>query len=128
MILAVGLELLGFLSRLNADIARLVARNGAETFPQHLPDWGVWLATAAFAFGLAVAILGSPGSGRRVLLWLTAMVVVSAWAPVLSLAAHAPAIAAPWIATLWSGVCAMVYATHHRMACDANPPAADDPR
>ncbi|MEI8038680.1 MAG: hypothetical protein WCJ14_09840 [Verrucomicrobiota bacterium] len=128
MILAAGLELLGVLNRLNAGIAQLVARNGAETFPRQLPDWSIWLATASFAFGLAVAILGSPGHGRRLLLWITAMFLVAAWAPVLSLAAHAPAIAAPWIATLWSGICAMVYATNHRMACDDNPPASHDPR
>ena len=128
LILAAGLELLGFPDRLNAGIARLVARHGVATFPQHLPEWCIWLASAVFAFGLASAILGSPGSGRRAILWLTAMVLVTAWAPVLSLAAHAPDIAAPWIATLWAGVCAMVYATNHRMACDEPPPPSDDPR
>jgi hypothetical protein len=128
MIVAAGLELLGFLSRVNAAIAMLVSRNGAEVFPQHLPEWCIWLATAVFAFGLAGAILGSPGHGHRVILWVTAMVVVAAWAPVLSLAAHRPDIAAPWIATLWSGVCSVVYAANHHMDCDPTPPPADDPR
>jgi len=128
MILAVGLDLLGFLDHLNAGVAQLVARNGSASFPRHLPKWGIWLAAAVFAFGLASAILGSPGPARRVILWFTAIVVVAAWAPVLSLAAHAPDIAAPWIATLWSGVCAMVYSTNHRMACDETPPPSDDPR
>jgi len=119
MILAGGLELLGFLARMNAGIARLVSRNQTEIFPQRLPDWSIWLAAGVFAFGLAAAILGIPGHGRRAVLWLTTVFLVGAWAPVLSLAAHVPAIAAPWVATLWSGVCALVYAANHRMACDA---------
>lgn len=127
MILAVGLELLGFLARLNAGIAQMVASNGSASFPRHLPEWCIWLAAAVFAFGLACAILGTSGTGHRAILWLTAMVLVTAWAPVLSLAAHAPDIAAPWIATLWAGVCAVVYAANHRMACDEPLPPSDDP-
>jgi hypothetical protein len=116
--LAAGLELLGVLPRVNDGIARIVSRGGAEKFPKHLPDWSVWLAAALFSFGLAAAILGTPGPVRRVMLWLSAVVLAAAWAPVLSLAAHAPEIAAPWIATLWSGVCAIVYTSHHRMPVD----------
>jgi hypothetical protein len=118
MILAAGLELLGVAGQADAGIARIVSRGGAETFPKHLPDWSVWLAAAVFAFGTAAAILGSPGSGRRVILWLSTVFLVTAWAPVLGLAARAPDIAAPWIATVWSGVCALVYTSRHRMPCD----------
>jgi hypothetical protein len=52
------------------------------------------------------------------MLWLTAVVVVAGWAPVLVLAARAPDIGAPLIAVLWSGICAVVYAGNHRMAVD----------
>jgi len=58
------------------------------------------------------------GTWRRLVLWITALVLVAAWAPVLSLAARAPDIGAPFTAVLWSGVCALVYAGNHRMACD----------
>lgn len=119
MILAGGLELLGWLNRLNATITQLVSRDGTEPFPKQLADWCIWLAAGGFAFGLAAAILGTPGHGRRAILWISAIILVAAWAPVLSLAAHAPDIGAPWIATFWAGVCAMVYAANHRMACDA---------
>ena len=122
--LAAGLELLGVLARVNAGIARIVSRGGAEKFPKHVPDWCVWLAAALLACGLAAAILGTPGPVRRVILWLSAVVLVAAWAPVLSLAAHAPEIGAPWIATLWSGVCAIVYSARHRMPCDGPTPAS----
>ena len=131
LILAGGLEMLGMLARFNAGIARMVTRNPTEHFPQRLPQWGIWLAAAGFALGLAVAILGTPGHGRRALLWVTTVFLVATWAPVLSLAAHVPDIGAPWVATLWSGVCAMVYAANHRMACDpptrpAKHPTPDD--
>lgn len=116
--LAAGLELLGVLARVNDGIARIVSRGGAERFPRHLPDGAAWLAAALFSFGLAAAMLGTPGPLRRLALWLSAVVLVAAWAPVLSLAAHTPEIAAPWIATLWSGVCAMVYTSRHRMPCE----------
>ena len=128
MILAAGLELLGFLIRLNAEIARLVTLSGVAGYPHHLPAWGIWLAAGGFAFGLAAAILGTPGNWRRAVLWISAMVVVAAWAPVLCLAARAPDIAAPCIATLWSGICALLYAANHRMACDDITSSPDVPR
>ena len=128
LVLAVGLSLLGVLDRANAGIAGLASRGGAETFPKHLPEWSVWLATVFFAFGLSFAILATPGHWRRAVLWITAIVLVAAWAPVLSLAAHAPDIAAPWIATVWSGVCSIVYASNHQMACDDPISPSDEPR
>jgi hypothetical protein len=126
--LAAGLAALGALDRVNAAIAGLVSRGGAEKFPKQVADGWVWLAAVIFAFGLAFAMLGTAGQWRRVVLWLTAIVLVAAWAPVLSLAAHAPEIAAPWIATVWSGVCSLVYAANHQMAVDQKSPSSDDPR
>jgi hypothetical protein len=118
VVLAAGLELLGVLVGMNAVIARMVSRGGAETFPNALPEWSVWLAATVLAFGVAIAILGTPGGLRRVLLWLSAVVLVAAWAPVLGLAAFAPDIAAPCVATIWSGICALVYASRHAMPAD----------
>lgn len=128
IVLAAGLGALGALERVNGAIAGLVSRGGAEKFPKQLSDGWIWLATVVFAFGLAFAMLGTPGQWRRVVLWLTAVVLVAAWAPVLSLASHAPEIAAPWIATVWSGVCSLVYAANHRMVVDPKSPSSDDPR
>jgi hypothetical protein len=122
LVLAAGLELAGLLARLNASIAVLVSRGGLETFPKQLPPWVLWLAAVVCAFGMALAILGTPGILRRVLLWLTTVLLIAAWAPVLSLAAHAPDIAGPWIAAVWSGVCALFYSSRHRMPCDETPP------
>lgn len=117
ILLAVGLAALGVLGRLNLLVSRLVSREDAG-FPKALPDGVVWGIAVLFAVGIACAILNVPGTWRRVMLWLSALVLVAGWAPVLALAAHAPDIGAPWIATLWSGVCALVYANNHRMPCD----------
>ncbi len=118
VVLAVGLAALGVLDRLNALAGGLVSRGGREGFPKQLPEWSLWLVTMALAFGLAFAILSTPGLWRRVVLWVSSLVLVAAWAPVLSLAAHVPAVGGPWVATLWSGVCAIIYASRHHMACD----------
>lgn len=121
IVLVVGLALLKILSRVNLLISGLVSQGEAGSFPKSLPGWSVWSAAVVLAFALAFAILSVPGTWRRVVLWVTAVVLVAGWAPVLGLAAHAPAIGAPFIAVLWSGVCALVYAGNHRMPVDGNP-------
>jgi len=121
VLLAAGLAATGLIGRLDAMVSAAVSRNGRETFPNQLPEPVVWLSTAILAFGLAFAILSTAGTARRITLWITTAVLVGAWAPVLSLAAHAPAVSAPWIATFWSGVCALFYASNHHMACDDGP-------
>ncbi len=118
ILLAAGLSVIGMLDRLDLLIAGLVAREKAPDFPQSLPEWSLWLAALGFAFGLSFSILSVPETWRRLILWLTSLALITAWAPVLSLAAYAPDIATPLIAALWSGVCALVYAGKHRMPCD----------
>ena len=118
ILLVLGLAALGVVSRMDSLVGRLVSRGGAEKFSHHLPVWCVWLVAVALAFGLAFAILSTAANWRRGILWLTAVFLVAAWAPVLSLASYAPAISAPWIATFWSGVCSLVYAANYRMPAD----------
>lgn len=118
ILLVVGLGLFGTLERLNFTIARIVAQEQFPTFPKALPVWSVWLVTMVFALALSFVILSVPGTWRRLVIWITALVLVAGWAPALSLAAHAPVIAAPFIAVLWSGGCAVVYAGKHRMPVD----------
>ena len=121
LMLAAGLEMAGALPRLNALVASMVARGGLGEFAKSLPAWGIWLATTGFAFGMSAAILCTSGFTRRLFLWLTAVLLVMAWAPVLALASHRPDIAGPWVAALWSGACAVFYASRHRMPCDEFP-------
>jgi hypothetical protein len=118
VVLVAGLEAFGILSRLNLVLGRWLSHDGSGNFPKAVAQWVIWLAAAAFAFGLAYAILHVPSTWRRVILWISTVVIIGAWGPVLVLAAHAPDIAGPWIAAVWSGVCALVYAGNHRLACD----------
>ena len=122
ILLTAGLGILGLLHRVNEMVAQLVTQGkSAVPFPKTLPDWAIGSATVAFAFGISWVILSVPGGWRQVLLWISALVLIAGWAPVLGLAAHAPDIGAPFIAVLWSGVCALVYAKNHRMAADGIP-------
>ena len=121
LVLAIGLSALGILTRLNVLAARLVPPVDGGSFPKRLPEWAVWLAAVVFAMALPLAILGVATAWRRVVLWITALVLVTGWAPVLSVAAHAPAVACPFVVTLWSGICALVYAANHRMESDREP-------
>jgi hypothetical protein len=118
ILLAVGLSALRILDRADLAIGSLMSQGKPARFPKALPEWAVWLAVVLLAFGLTFAILNVAGTWRRVVLWITTMALVAAWAPVLSLAARAPDVAAPLIAVIWSGVCALVYAGNHRMPCD----------
>lgn len=118
ILLAAGLDALGAMDAVNRMISGLVAQGAVRSFPKMLPVWSVWLATVVLASGLPLAMLGVAGIWRRVVLWITAMVVVAGWAPVLALAAHFPGIGGPFIVTLWSGVCALVYTGSHRMPAD----------
>ena len=130
ILLVAGLALLGLLDRVNLLISSMASQGKAGGFPKSLPGWAEWLFVILLAFGISFAILGVAGTWRRVMLWLTALVLIAGWAPVLALAAHAPDIGGPWVATLWSGVCALVYAGNHRMPCDApsKKPPSDEAR
>ncbi len=120
ILLVAGLEWLGVLMQIQKSLGDLVMGANGDGYAHQLPVWVVWGATAIFAFGLSLAMLASPRQWRRVLLWGVALALVAAWAPVLSLASYAPAVVAPWIAVLWSGVCALVYASNHVMDGDAD--------
>lgn len=122
ILLGAGLALLGALGHLNLTVARMVTQGKTVVFPKMLPTAAVWLVAVVFAFALSFAILNVPGTWRRVVLWITALVLVAGWAPVLALAARAPDIGAPFIAVLWSGVCSLVYAQGHRMRADGISP------
>ncbi len=127
VLLVVGLTLPGILDRLDGLVARLTLDDAGQAFPKSLPSWSIWLSTIFLSYAVPFAILEAPGRWRRLMLWFTALVLVAGWAPVLVLAARAPDISAPWIATLWSGICAIFYAANHRMPADADsatPPAS----
>lgn len=116
LVLAAGFGFVGLLDRANHLVGRAVQLD--QSAPLSLPDWAIWIAAAVGAFGVSFAILSVPGNWRRIVLWLSALILVIGWAPVLVLAAREPEIAVPLLATFWSGLCAFVYASRHHMAVD----------
>lgn len=126
LIVAGGLGALGFLARLDVWAEGVLVAGGLDGFPKSLPTWIVWGATVLIACGLSAAMLGVPCVWRRLVLWISTLALVIFWAPVLGLAAHAPTIAAPLVAALWSGICALVYAHNHRMPVDEPLPTPAD--
>ncbi len=118
LVLAAGFGFLGIMDRADAAILAFLKSGGLAAPTKALPEWAIWLTAWAGAFGLSLAILSVPGSWRRLVLWVSAVVVIAGWGPVLLLASHSPDVAAPLLATFWSGLCAYVYATRHHMAAD----------
>lgn len=113
IILAAGLFSLRVISRINGAISTSLS-DGKE-FPKTLPPWSIWLVAVLFSFGIAFSILGTAGNWRRLVIWITTLVLIVGWAPVLALSAREPQIAAVFIATFWSGICALVYTSRHQM-------------
>lgn len=116
LVLAAGFGYTGILDRADGGIAKILHVGSGAVI--HLPEWIVWSAAAAGAFSLSFLMLSVPGAWRRVVLWVSALVLIAGWGPVLVLAARPPVIAAPLLATFWAGLCAFIYASRHRMAAD----------
>ncbi len=118
---------MGLLGPLDSMLAALVTLDPAAAAA--VPAWIVWLATAIFAYGLAIVLLEIPGTWRRMIIWLSTLAVVMGWLPVAAISGSHAEVAAPAVAVLWSGICAIIYAARHRMAADddqAPEPAAPD--
>ena len=118
LVLAAGFGALGLMERADARIAEFLRSGGLGVATKSLHDWEIWIAAAIGSFGLSVAILCVAGNWRRILLWVSTLVVVAGWAPVLAIASHTPEISIPLLATFWSGLCAYVYAARHHMPAD----------
>jgi hypothetical protein len=116
LVLAAGFGFVGIMDRANEGIAGLIQIGGGTA--KSLPEWAVWLAASVGAFGLSFLVLSVPGAWRRIVLWVSALILIAGWGPVLVLADRSPVVAVPLLATFWAGLCSLVYASRHRMAAD----------
>lgn len=107
LLLALGLEVMGVLQFINLSLSNLLSQG--KDFPQSLPPWVIWLVAGGFAFGIPCSMIHLSPPWQRMVVWLTAVLVVMGWAPVLALAAYAPEISAVMVVSLWSGICALVH-------------------
>jgi uncharacterized membrane protein YjjB (DUF3815 family) len=118
MVLSVGLTLLGVVDRLNQWVFSVVIPENEVVALNFLPPWLIWLVVVLAAFAIPWTLLCVPGTWRRWVLWISSLVVIAGWIPVLVLAAYSPQVAAPFVAAVWSGLCAMIYARNHLMPCE----------
>lgn len=128
VLLAGGLQWLGVLARADGVVAAVLregmGQSGSGGGAKTLPEWIWWAGTVVVAFGLSVAMLSVPGTWRRLVLWLTTLVLVAGWAPVLALASREPRVSGPLVAVIWVGMCAWFYARTHILPCEPAKPAA----
>lgn len=116
--LAVGLEFLHIIERLDSWIASWVIKPGFPAPVNSLDPYLLWTATTILAFGLTAVMLNISGSWRRILIWILAVIITFFWVPVLLLASHKPEIGVALVALIWAGCCAMVYTMNHDMPSD----------
>lgn len=106
------------LNPVDAWLTSELAGNGWGETLVELPHWYGGVLILLVSFGLASAMLASPASWRRLVLWLSTVLVLLGWGPALALAGKQIDIAAPVVAAMISGVCALIYGTRHRLPCD----------
>lgn len=81
--------------------------------------WWALLLLAVLTYGLSLLLLETPGTGRRVMLALTLLVLVAAASPVVALwgVFWSPLVAV--VSGGWSAFCATLWARHHLMPCES---------
>ena len=118
--LAVAMQLVGLFkmgdARLKQSLIGSVFHGAA---PDVLAMPFLVIVAAVFCFGLAFAILDSAGAWRRVILGITALVIVFAMVPTLAVWNIYFSPFLPVIALFWTWFCTMMYVNHHVMPCDS---------
>lgn len=96
--------------------------------PSELSVPVLFLVTTLFCFGLAFAVLDSPGVWRRVVLGLTLLVLVIAMVPTLAVwNIYFPPMMS-LVGVFWTWFAGMMYASHHQMPCDDRSPVVQQPQ
>jgi len=116
--LVAGLEFLKVMDRLDDVFGGLLLRSGLSEPANSISPMLLWVAAGLLAFLLAAVMLNIAGTWRRLIVWGLTLVLTLFWGPVLILAAHKPEIGVVVVTVLWSGFCAMVYATNHVIPAD----------
>lgn len=85
------------------------------------PWWAV-LVLLALTYGIALVLLEVPGFLRRLLLYLSCLVLVVSASPVVALWGlfWSPVVAI--LCLSWSAACAVLWARHHPMPCEIEGP------
>jgi len=121
--LAGGLHFFGLLEILDRHLASLVAVEGE--LMTTAPSTGVlWSMTVAATYGVVFIILEIPATWRRLVIWISTLVVILGWLPVAAIAHTHAKVGAPLVSVAWAGLCAIIYAARHHMETDDPPVSA----
>ena len=119
LFLGVATELMGVFRGLNERLLEACVSGGLEFRSEMgLPGTVGILVTAAAAFGIIAAILGTPGTGRRFALGFSALVLVIALFPAFAVWGIFWKPFGVLISVIWGWMSAMIYANSHRMICE----------
>lgn len=118
LVLALGFQAVGLNTRIDSALQAWLRSIGLGSAPLVLPSAIGWAIAIALAFLLPFSILETPGHARRLMLWLSCLMIVLGALPVLGLAAKWWPLAPILVAVVWSGLCATVYAARHWMPCE----------
>ena len=116
--LAVGLKFLKLAVKLDGFFETVFLPKGMGSASRPLDPAVLWMVAAALAFALPAVMLNVPGTWRRMVVWCGTFALTLSWGPVLLLASYRPELAVVVVAVLWSGFCAMIYATNHVLPVD----------
>jgi len=117
--LAVGAKILKLIVGVDRFFENVFLPRSMVAATRSLDPASLWLATAFLAFALPAVMLNVPGTWRRLVVWCGTLLLTLSWGPVLLLASYRPEIGVAVVAVLWSGFCAMIYATSHVLPVDA---------
>jgi len=79
------------------------------------------LITAVFCYGLAFAVLDTAGTGKRIGLGITVLMLVLTMVPTLAVwNIYFPPFL-PVVGVFWTWFCCMMYVSHHVMPCEVAP-------
>lgn len=90
------------------------------------PGWDFLLALVA-VYGLVWFLFEIPGTGRRILVLVTALVLLGVGSPVLALWGVFWSPVGAMLGLAWGGFCAIHWARHHPMPCDLPTPRVELP-
>lgn len=119
LFLGTATEAMGAFDGLNEWVRGLWVTNGLEIRGEMgLPGKTGIVLTAAVSFGLIAAILGTPGSARRLILGASVSLLSFTLVPVFAVWGYFWKPFGLILAVIWSWFSATVYAQTHRMPCE----------
>jgi hypothetical protein len=118
MALALAMQLLGLFELGDARLQQSLSWILSDSFQVVVSEPVLFMLAAMFSFGIAFAVLDSPAAWRRIVLGLTALVLVLAMVPVCALwqIYFSPFFVV--VAYFWAWFCTMMYTSQHVMPCE----------